>query len=99
MYQTTLAVSDWSTAFWIAVSGKEYYARNVPYVLISRLVDQNGMGIASLGLDGSFQGRELGIGWNDGQLFYPGQLCLGSEGDLFVVDRQNNRVQVFAMKR
>jgi hypothetical protein len=73
------------------------------YVAVGRgrllLVDQNGMGIVSLGTDGSFQGRELGLGWNDGQLYYPGQICLGPEGDLFVADRQNNRVQVFVMKR
>jgi hypothetical protein len=63
------------------------------------LADQNGMGIVSLGLDGSFQGRDLGIGWSDGQLLYPAQICLGAEGDVFVADRQNNRVQVFVMKR
>ncbi len=63
------------------------------------LVDQNGMGIVTLGIDGAFQGRELSLGSNDGNLLYPGQICLGAEGDLFVADRQNNRVQVFAMKR
>ncbi len=63
------------------------------------LVDQNGMAIVTLGIDGSFQGRELSLGSNDGYLAYPAQICLGEEGDLFVADRQNNRVQVFAMKR
>jgi DNA-binding beta-propeller fold protein YncE len=63
------------------------------------LVDQNGMGIATLGIDGSFQGRELSLGSSEGYLYYPGQVCIGEEGDMFIADRQNNRVQVFAMKR
>lgn len=63
------------------------------------LVDQNGMGIATLGIDGSFQGRELALGSNEGNLLYPGQICLGEEGELFVADRQNNRVQAFQVKR
>jgi sugar lactone lactonase YvrE len=63
------------------------------------LVDQNGMGIVALGQDGSYQGRELSIGWNDGQLVYPAQICINGAGEVFVADRQNNRVQVFAVKR
>jgi hypothetical protein len=63
------------------------------------LVDQNGMGVVAIGPDGSYQGRELSIGWNDGQLFYPAQICINGIGEVFVADRQNNRVQVFAAKR
>lgn len=73
------------------------------YITVERgrliLVDQNGMGIVVLGPDGSYQGRELSIGWNDGQLYYPAQICISGSGEAFVADRQNNRVQVFAMKR
>lgn len=63
------------------------------------VVDQNGNGIVMLGQDGSYQGRELGIGASDGLLYYPAQICVTSGGDAFVADRNNNRVQVFSMTR
>lgn len=59
------------------------------------LVDQNGSGIVVLGVDGSYQGRQLGIGWSDGLVNYPGQLGL-CDGLAIVADRYNNRVQVFS---
>ena len=52
-----------------------------------------------LGVDGTFQGRELAMGWSDGAVHYPGQICVTSEGDVFVADRNNNRVQIFASPR
>jgi sugar lactone lactonase YvrE len=73
------------------------------YVAVDRgrllVVDQNGMGVAALAMDGSYQGRELSIGWNDGQVFYPAQLCTSGAGDAFLADRQNNRVQVFTLRK
>jgi sugar lactone lactonase YvrE len=63
------------------------------------LVDQNGMGVVVLGSDGAYQGRELSLGWNDGQLYYPAQICVSSGDEIFLADRQNNRVQIFAMRR
>jgi len=63
------------------------------------VVDQNGNAVVKLGVDGTFQGRELGIGWNDGFVYYPAQLCLNAGGDAFLADRNNNRVQVFAVSR
>jgi streptogramin lyase len=60
------------------------------------VVDQNGMAVVVVGQDGSFQGRQLALGWTDGLLYYPGQLCVNANGDAFIADRQNNRVQVFA---
>ena len=63
------------------------------------LVDQNGSGIVLLGVDGSYQGRQLSIGWNDGLVNYPAQLCLTEAGTAFVADRFNNRVQVFTTSR
>ncbi len=45
------------------------------------LVDQNGNGIVVLGADGAFQGRQLAIGWGDGYLYYPAQLCINGAGD------------------
>ncbi|HEX9289753.1 MAG TPA: hypothetical protein VF904_09520 [Anaeromyxobacteraceae bacterium] len=63
------------------------------------LVDQNGMGLVLLGLDGSYLGRQLAIGWNDGFVYYPSQLCINEKGDSFVADRGNNRVQQFTTAR
>jgi len=64
-----------------------------------RVVDQNGHGIALLALDGSFRGRELEMGQTDGKVYYPAQLCSNGVGQLFVADRNNNRVQVFSESR
>lgn len=63
------------------------------------LVDQNGHGVVVLGQDGAFLGRELGMGWSEGSLYYPSQLCLSRGGQAFLADRSNNRVQVFTMAR
>jgi streptogramin lyase len=60
------------------------------------VVDQHGNGLVVLGPDGSFLGRQLSIGWSDGFLYYPGQLCLDAKGDAFIADRGNNRLQAFA---
>lgn len=69
------------------------------YITASRnrlfVVDQNGSGVVVLGLDGSYQGRQLSIGWSDGLVNYPAQLCLREDGIAFVADRFNNRVQAF----
>ena len=69
------------------------------YLLVRKgrmfVVDQNGSGIVVLGVDGSYQGRQLSIGWSEGLVNYPGQLCMTDTGLAFVADRFNNRVQVF----
>lgn len=61
------------------------------------LVDQNGNGIVALGSDGSYLGRSLSIGWSEGFVYYPAQLCVTGSGDGYLADRGNNRVQVFAV--
>jgi sugar lactone lactonase YvrE len=63
------------------------------------VVDQNGNAVVRLGVDGTFQGRELAIGWTDGTIYYPAQLCVTEAGDAFLADRNNNRVQIFAGAR
>ncbi len=63
------------------------------------VVDQNGHAVVRLGVDGSFQGRELTGGWADGALHYPAQLCLDASDNLFLADRENNRVQIFSLPR
>jgi hypothetical protein len=61
------------------------------------LVDQYGSGLAMVGRDGSFLGRNLGLGWKETLLHYPAQVCLGGEGHLFIADRNNNRAQLFTV--
>jgi len=61
------------------------------------VTDQNGHGIAIFGIDGSYQGRLLGMGWTDGLVYYPSQLCISEAEVLFLVDRYNSRVQAFSM--
>jgi len=60
------------------------------------LVDRNGSSIVTLGQDGSFLGRQTGMGWKEGLLNYPSQLCINDKGEVFVADTNNNRVQIFA---
>ncbi len=61
------------------------------------LVDENGGGIVVLGQDGSFQGRQLSKGWNEGLLYFPSQMCLNEKGEVFIADRGNSRVQIFTL--
>lgn len=61
------------------------------------LSDQYGSGLALVSRDGAFLGRKFGLGWEDGQLYYPAQLCINSQERLFIADRNNNRVQVFSI--
>lgn len=63
------------------------------------LVDQNGNGVVRIGIDGTFQGRELAMGRGEGGVYYPAQLCITQGGDVFIADRSNNRVQVFSTPR
>jgi hypothetical protein len=69
-------------------------ARGVLYV-----VDKHGAGIVMVGQDGAVLGRQLAMGWTEGLLYYPSQLCLNDRGEVFVADRGNNRLQVFSIVR
>lgn len=103
------AVDAVAAQVWTAEKGaKEFKALSQPmkdrmsfptYLAVFKgrllVVDQNGSGIVVLGVDGSYQGRQLAIGWNEGLVNYPAQLCLTDSGMAFVADRFNNRVQVF----
>jgi sugar lactone lactonase YvrE len=62
------------------------------------VVDGNGAGLVLLGQDGAFLGRRLSLGWNEGLVRYPAQICFDESGQVFVADRQNNRVQAFSMQ-
>jgi len=63
------------------------------------VVDQNGSGLVVVGQDGGYLGRQLGMGWSAGSVYYPGQICVTVAGDILVADRGNNRVQVFSAAR
>lgn len=60
------------------------------------VADRHGGAIFVLGEDGTFQGRAMSRGSADGLLLYPSQLCVAG-AEVFVADRNNNRVQVFSM--
>jgi len=59
------------------------------------VVDQNGGSMVIFRQDGSFQGRRLAMGWREGLLYYPTQMCVNNDGDAFIADRNNNRIPVF----
>ncbi len=64
------------------------------------VVDQNGGSVVLLSQqDGSFQGRGLGYGWNEGRLRYPGDFCSNGRGQAFIADRANSRVQIVTVVR
>jgi len=65
------------------------------YQVVNYVVDQKGGGIIILGKDGSFKGRKLRIGWKEGERRYPSDICLNDQGDVFIADRGNNRVQMY----
>ncbi len=59
------------------------------------VVDKNGGSIALIGMDGAFHGRRSGLGWDEGLLYFPAQMCVESDGYAVIADRENNRVQIF----
>jgi len=61
------------------------------------IVDENGSGIVVLGQDGSYLGRQLSMGWNEGLLYFPSQMCINEKGEVFIADRGNSRVQIFTL--
>ena len=59
------------------------------------VVDKNGGSVDLFGMNGSFHGRRSGLGWNEGLLYFPGQMCIEGDGYAVIADRENNRVQIF----
>lgn len=64
---------------------------------IMYVVDRNASSIIILNQDGSYQSKALSPGRRDGFLYYPSQLCLNDTGEVFIADRDNNRIQVFSV--
>jgi hypothetical protein len=61
------------------------------------VTDLDGGGVVILGPDGSFRGRQSAFGWKEGMLRYPTDICSSARGLVLVADRENQRVQVFAV--
>ncbi len=59
------------------------------------ITDRNNGNLVVLGRDGSFLARQLGRGWVEGLLRYPTQICINDNGEAFVADWGNSRVQKF----
>jgi len=103
------AVDGVGATLWVAEKGAPAFKpltqsmedrMNFPVYMTGRggklyVVDQFGNGIVTLGVDGSYQGRQLAIGWNEGLLYYPAQICVNGKGEVAIADRSNNRVQLF----
>ena len=110
---TVYVVDGVNASLWSAAKGANAFTvvakgmkdkMNFPISMVTSkgklfLVDQYGNGIVTLGIDGSYQGRQLAIGWNDGSVYYPSQLCMTEGGAAFLADRYNNRVQYFTLSR
>jgi hypothetical protein len=63
------------------------------------IVDEDGGGIVILGADGTFVGRQLSKGWNEGLLYFPSQMCVNEKGEVFIADRGNSRIQLFLLMK
>jgi len=63
------------------------------------IVDEDGGGIVILGADGTFVGRQLSKGWNEGLLYFPSQISVNEKGEIFIADRGNSRVQIFTLMK
>ena len=63
------------------------------------LVDQYGSGLALVGPDGAFLGRMLELGWGERGVYYPSQICVSPNQNLFIADRNNSRVQRFRLNK
>ncbi|MBA4366938.1 MAG: hypothetical protein C0403_04790 [Desulfobacterium sp.] len=61
------------------------------------VIDRNGGSIILLGQDGSFLDRQSGMGWKEGFLNYPSQICINRKGYIFIADTRNNRIQMFTV--
>ena len=63
------------------------------------IVEGIGASIVSFGRDGTFLARQLSAGRSEGSLEHPSQMCINEKDEVFVADRDNSRIQVFAIVR
>lgn len=63
------------------------------------LADRNGSKIVVVGRDGTYVGKISALGWKEGLLGHPTQICLNKSGEMFIADTSNNRVQKFIQSK
>lgn len=63
------------------------------------ILEGRGSRVVTVGRDGSFLSSQLTRGWNEGMLNYPTQMCVNDHDEVFIADRENSRIQVFALTR
>ncbi len=63
------------------------------------VVEGSGSSIVSFRRDGSFMARQLNLGWAEGSLNHPSQMCINDKDEVFIADRGNSRIQVFQLIR
>jgi hypothetical protein len=63
------------------------------------IAEGTGSSIVSFGRDGTFLARQLTMGWEEGSLNYPSQMCINDQDEAFIADRDNSRIQVFRLVR
>ena len=63
------------------------------------IAEGTGGTIVNLGRDGTFLSRQLSAGRTEGSLEHPSQMCINERDDVFLADRDNSRIQVFALIR
>jgi len=63
------------------------------------ILEGRGSRVVTVGRDGSFLSAQLARGWTEGLLNYPSQMCVNDRDEVFVADRENSRIQVFALAR
>lgn len=59
------------------------------------LSDHNGSKIIILARTGAYSAKLSALGWKEGLLDHPSQICLNALGHLCAADTSNNRVQIF----
>jgi len=89
-----------SNAFTLLTNSLKEYTNFPTSLAVGRdgnlyIIDKHGSGLAIIGVDGAFAGRKISMGWNDGQLYYPSHISMNTDGNIFIADTQNNRIQQF----
>jgi len=100
---STVYAQDKATGVFAAITKDIKTYMNFPMYITSDdrgalyVMDQHGSGLVLLGSDGSFQGRLLSMGWSEGLVYYPSQICMDGKGTAYIADRGNNRIGVFSV--
>ena len=63
------------------------------------VAEGSGSTLDILGRDGKFVTRVLAQGRGEGAIDHPSQVCVNDKDEVFVADRDNNRVQIFQLAR